>query len=197
MKLLRSILAFVVALIFVIGIGCALWAACAAALSWITAQDSQIAAAIIAFAGTVIVGIGAVVIGQQRSKSREIAESHRPKKIELYNNFILTMIDILRKHKGTGGEGLENDKDIEDFFYKFTAEVVLWGSPGVLRHYATFRNLGQEENPNVVLIMDDIMQAMRKDLGLSNWGLARGDLMKMFITDPESLDKLLAKTSAK
>jgi len=197
MKRLRSILPFIVALIFVIGVGYALWAACAAALTWITTQDSQIAAAIIAFAGTVIVGIGAVVIAQQRSKSREIAESHRQKKIELYNNFILTMIDLLRKHKGKGGEGLEGDKDIEDFFYKFTAEVVLWGSPGVLGHYATFRNLGQEKNPNIVLIMDDIMQAMRKDLGLSNWGLARGDLMKMFLTDPESLDRMLAETPAK
>jgi hypothetical protein len=34
---------------------------------------------------------------------------------------------------------------------------------------------------------------MRKDLGLSNWGLSRGDLIKMLLTDPESLDALIKK----
>jgi len=197
MKRLRTILPFVLLLVAVVGVGYGVWYAVAAALSWIMSQESQVAAAVIAFSGTIIAGIGAVVIAQQRSKSREIAEAHRPKKIELYNSFITTMIGIIRKHKGSDSKALEGDKEIEEFFYKFTAEVVLWGSPGVLGHYATFRNLGQEKNPNIVLIMDDIMQAMRKDLGLSNWGLSRGDLMKMFLTDPETLDKLLEESPAK
>jgi len=197
MKRLRTILPFVLLLVAVVGVGYGVWYAVAAALSWIMSQESQVAAAVIAFSGTIIAGIGAVVIAQQRSKSREIAEAHRPKKIELYNSFITTMIGIIRKHKGSDSKALEGDKDIEEFFYKFTAEVVLWGSPGVLGHYATFRNLGQEKNPNIVLIMDDIMQAMRKDLGLGNWGFSRGDLMKMFLTDPETLDKLLEESPAK
>ncbi len=197
MKRLRIILAFVLLLAVVVGAGYGIWCLGAAALSWVMSQESQVAAAVIAFSGTIIAGIGAVVISLQRSKSREIAEAHRPKKIELYNSFITTMIGIIRKHKGSDSKALEGDKEIEEFFFKFTAEVVLWGSPGVLGHYASFRNLGQEENPKIILIMDDIMQAMRKDLGLSNWGLSRGDLMKMFLTDPESLDKLLEESPAK
>jgi hypothetical protein len=137
-------------------------------------------------------GIGAVVISQQRTKSREIAESHRPKKIELYSSFITTMIGLLRKHKGADAAALKDSAEIEDFFFTFTSQVVLWGSPAVLRHYARFRHVGQRENLNVVPVMDDLMQAMRKDLGLSNRGMSRGDLMKMFLTDPESLDQPLA-----
>ncbi len=197
MKQMRHILPFALLLAAVVGVGYGMWYTGSAVLSWFVSQESQVAAAVIAFSGTIIAGIGAVVIAQQRSKSREIAEAHRPKKIELYNSFITTMIGIIRKHKGSDSKVLEGDKEIEEFFYKFTTEVVLWGSPGVLGHYASFRNLGQEKNPNVILIMDDIMQAMRKDLGLSNWGLSRGDLMKIFLTDPESLDKLLEETSAK
>lgn len=197
MNLLRTILTVVLALAVVLGLGYGLWSALAAVLSWIVTQQSQLAAAIIASSGTLITGIGVAVVAQQRAKSREIAEAHRPKKIKLYNSFITTMIGILRKHKGSDPKALEGDKEIEDFFYKFTSEVVLWGSPAVVRHYATFRNLGQERNPNIILIMDDIMQAMRKDLGLSNRGLSRGALMKMFLTDPESLDKLLVESTAK
>ena len=197
MKRLQHIPQFVLPLVVVVGVGYGVWCVGAAVLSWIMSQESQVATAIIAFSGTTIAGIGAVVIAQQRSKSREIAEAHRSKKIELYNSFITTMIGIIRKHKSSGSNALEGDKEIEEFFYKFTTEVVLWGSPGVLGHYATFRNLGQEKNPNIVLIVDDIIQAMRKDLGLSNWGLSRGDLMKLFLSDPESLDTLLEDSSAK
>ncbi len=91
----------VFALVVVVAIGYGLWCAFAAVLSWLMSQESQVAAAIIAFSGTVIAGIATVVISQQRSKSREIAEAHRPKKIELYNSFITTMIGILQKHKGS------------------------------------------------------------------------------------------------
>jgi len=195
MNRLRRFLLLVLAIVALICIAYGVWCAFAWALSWIMAQKSQIAAAIIAFTGTVIAGIGAVIISQQRSKAREIAESHRTKKIELYSTFITKMIEILRKHRGADSAMLEDSKEIEEFFYNFTAEVVLWGSPGVLRHYATFRHLGQNRNPNVIIIMDDIMQAMRKDLGLSNRGLSRGDLMKMFLTDPDSLNKLLTNHS--
>lgn len=193
MSRLKAILFIVFVLVVLGAIGYGLWCVVAAVLFWIVSQESQVAAAIIAFSGTVIAGIATVVIAQQRSKSREIAEAHRPKKTDLYNSFIVTMIGILRKHKGTDPKKLEGDKEIEEFFYEFTAEVVLWGSPSVLGHYGTFRNLGQERTRDIILVMDDVMQAMRKDLGLSNWGLARGDLMKMFLTDPESLDTLLAK----
>ena len=193
----RKVLPLIVTLIFIVVAGYCLWSAFAAAVSWITTQDAQIATATIAFAGTVIVGIVTVVIGQQHSKSRELAEAHRPKKTELYNEFITKMIGMLRMYKGEDSKAVEGDKDIEEFFYAFTTDVVLWGSSDVLRHYARFRSAGRDHNPTIILIVDDVMQAMRKDLGLSNRGLSRGDLMKMFLTDPEKLETLLAKSSGK
>lgn len=193
MKLLRKISVIVFIIILILVLVYVLWFAFTNTLSWITKQESQIATAIIAFAGSVV----AVIISQQRSKSREIAEAHRPKKIKLYIGFITTMVKMLRKHKGSAPAALEGDKEIEDFFYQFTSEVVLWGSSDVLYHYARFRNPDRIGNPNTILIMDDIMQAMRKDLGLSNWGLSRGDLMKMFLTDPEALDELIVGSNLK
>jgi len=68
---------------------------------------------------------------------------------------------------------------------------MLWGSPKVLNAYTAFRKAGQEENPQVIILVDDILRAMRRDLGLSNWGLQRGDLVKMLLTDPEKVDAML------
>lgn len=62
-------------------------------------------------------------------------------------------------------------------------------SPAVIRAYTAFRNTGT--NPDIVLRIDDLLQAMRKDLGNSCWTLNRGDLIKLFITDPENLDVLM------
>lgn len=199
MNRLRTILLVVIVLCVIAAAALGLWIVFSSLLAWIMAQESQIGAAIIAFVGTVGVGIGAVLITQQRSKSREIAESHRPKKIKIYSNFIKTMIGLIRKHKDSDTKALENGKDIQNFFFDFTTQIVLWGSPGVLRHYAELRKQGQtpNPNPNIILIMDDMMQAMRKDIGLSNRGLSRGDLMKMFLTDPESLDTVFENPTRK
>lgn len=67
----------------------------------------------------------------------------------------------------------------------------------MLQRYGAFRRIAQQCDPNVLFLMDDILQTMRKDLGLSNWGLARGDLIKMLLTDPESLDLLSKRTQGK
>jgi len=198
MNRLRTILLIVIVLGVTTATAFGVWIAFSSLLTWITAQESQIGAAIIAFVSTVGGGIGAVLIAQQRSKSREIAESHRPKKIKIYNNFITTMIGLIQKHKDSDTTALESDKDMQNFFFDFTTQIVLRGSPGVLRHYANLRKEGQAPKRNliIIMIMDDMIQAMQKDIGLSNRGLSRGDLMKMFLTDPESLNNVFENPKA-
>lgn len=196
-KFVTALLLILVTVAVVLATVCGIWCLVAAILAWIMAQESQVAAAIIAFAGTIIAGIGAVVISQQRTKARDIAESHRPKKTELYSEFIRQVVGIMRDHKDKKELDSKASEKLEDFFFDFTTRVMLWGSPSVLQHYGAFRRIGQQADPNALLLMDDILQAMRKDLGLSNWGLARGDLIKMLLTDPESLDAVVGKTQGK
>ena len=151
-----ALVLFVVAV--VLGIVYGIWCLLAAILTWIMAQESQVAAATIAFAGTVIAGIGAVVVSQQRTKARDIAESHRPKKTELYSEFITQVVGLMRDHKGKKELDPKTSKRLEDFFFNFTTRVMLWGSPGVLQHYSEFRRVGQQTDPNVLLLMDDILR---------------------------------------
>ncbi len=197
MKAPKAWLSLFVSLALLLGAVYGIWWLLAGILSWVMTQPSQVAAAIIAFSGTVIAGIGAVVISQQRAKAREIAESHRPNKTKLYTEFITQVVGIMRDSRGAKKLDPAMSKKREAFFFDFTTRVMLWGSPGVLQHYGVFRRIGENSDPNILLIMDDILQAMRKDLGLSNWGLARGDLIKMLLTDPESLDGLIRKNPVK
>lgn len=153
--------------------------------------DEKLAAAIIAACTTFLVSVATVVYTQQKTKSREIDNSHRPQKIEIYKQFMdKAVVGLLRSSKQKKIESPEVQKVLEDLFFKFTGDVIVWGSPEVIKAYSAFRATGAD--PQIVVRLDDLMQAMRKDLGNSNWGLARGDLIKLFITDPESIDPLIA-----
>ena len=81
MRRLNTIIAVIIALAIIVGVLYGLWLGVRAFGTLISSQESQVAAAIIAACATVFVGLGAVVFSQQRSKTREISESHRPKKI--------------------------------------------------------------------------------------------------------------------
>lgn len=152
--------------------------------------DEKMAVAIIAACTTVIVSVVTVVYTQQKTKSREIANSHRPQKVEIYKQFMdKAVVGLLKATKEKKIESPEYQKELEELFFSFTGDVIVWGSPSVLRAYSAFRSIGAV--PQILLMVDDLLQAMRKDLGNSNWGLSRGDLIKLFVTDPEKLDEML------
>lgn len=157
--------------------------------------NTQILTAIIATSGTIIVGIVAVIIGQQITKKREIQESHRPHKIKIYEEFMEKLTEMLEKQK-QGKASNSYQKSIESMakhFVKFTREMILWGSPRVIRSYTSFREMGTLEgkHPEILLKTDDMFREFRKDLGNSNRGLRKGELIKLFLSDPEKIDILL------
>ncbi len=45
--------------------------------------------------------------------------------------------------------------------------------------------------------MDNIYRAIREDIGLSNKGLNKFDLIKLYLNDPDELDKKLSQISEK
>lgn len=158
--------------------------------------DAKVAAAIIAACTTVIVSVLTVVYTQQNTKSREIDNSHRPQKMEIYKRFMdEVVVNLLKAKKENKVDSPEFKKKLEEDFFSFTGDIIVWGSPTVIRAYTEFRSSGtsledsESSSHKILLKIDNLFQAMRKDLGNSNWGLNSGDLIKLFLTDPESFDK--------
>ena len=77
-----------------------------------------------------------------------------------------------------------------DFFVSFTRDLIVWGSPGVIKAYENFRR-GSSSSSVVLFLVDDILREIRRDLGNSNWGIKKGDLIKLFSKDPEELDRVV------
>ena len=198
MRSIRKRLPIILALALLAGVAYLIWIVFGILFAWIGSQDSEVVKTIIVATATILAALVAVVVSQQWTKKREIAESHRQQKIDLYTPFIKMVMDQMQRQKNASSkDAAANTASIEEFFREFTMGLVLWGSPKFVRSYLKFRGAATEDSSeNVILLMDDLIRALRKDLGHSDWLLPRGDLIKTFLTDPAEVDKMLQESAA-
>lgn len=114
----------------------------------------------------------------------EIAESHRPRKVEVYSNFMETIVEVLQKTRRKELDGITEDESWISRFVAFKRDLIVWGSPGVINAYQQFeRNAGKVSTRETILLMDAILREIRKDLGNRNLSLKPGALIQLFLTD--------------
>jgi hypothetical protein len=158
---------------------------------WLLALNPQLSGPVVAG----IIGFASLIYVQWHSKTREIQQSHRPQKIEVYNEFFEILARFL-KNPGDRDDIEEGElpPEMRDQFWNLNRGLIVWGSPRVIRAWLRFRRLsGEQSGPETLLLMDEVLQAMRADLGNRNFGLARGDAVKVFLSDPQELDGTSSK----
>lgn len=146
---------------------------------------------------TAVLGLSATLYTQRRTRIREIEAAHRERKLEIYLEF-LKFIEtaILSEKPELGGKPL-NENDLARKLLEFRTKAVLWGSPGVLKGVAKMTS-GQSNSPlEIFNILESIQREMRKDIGLSNWGLEKDFFAKLPLTDPSELEKMRRSNSNK
>lgn len=175
--------------------------------------EKDITIAIIAASATILASVIVVSITQYTTKTAEVSEAHRLKKTEVYGEFGGLVFSIFQMIKIPDRPDLaEEERDrllreanleLQSQYSSFTKKLLLWGSPEVIHAWLSFmdssRAINTQGDPVAattgglrnMLFMDDVFRAMRKDLELSNEGLVEGDLVKAFLTDPESLDPVI------
>ncbi|NQT91852.1 MAG: hypothetical protein HQ559_03755, partial [Lentisphaerae bacterium] len=155
-------------------------------LTFLWGVDSQVATQIIAASATVLAAVLTVVVGQLIAKSREIREAHRQRKTDVYNGFLEMVKDIMK-----AGASATVDEYV-DRMRSFNSDLILCGSPAVIQAchewYATAQTLGKRD-PSAILAVDALYRAFRKDLGLSNKSLAKGDLIRLYLK-PGEIEKM-------
>lgn len=148
--------------------------------------------------------ITAAVIGNIGAKFLErrdqIRQEQRTKKAEVYEEFMKFWFRLLTGEDSDGDEPsedyVENTEAIKDYTKNFTHKLATWGSEPFLKEYTTFKNIlmGGEEQ-KAILYFENVLLAIRSDLGYSNKGLERGDLLKI-ILDSDEIDALIATDAA-
>lgn len=168
---------------------------------WLKSTDSNVLVAAVTVSGTLFASVISVVFAQNAISKRAIADKHREQKTELYSGFIDTIVDVIKKSKldkSTRPKSNSADPDMVSYLFDYQAKLILWGSGSIIDAYMRFKKYaaGIATQPGemamILLAVDDIFIAMRKDLGGSVKSIKRGDMIRLFLlTDDPSVKELL------
>ena len=179
-----------------------------------TDADVKIIAAVIAAFGSLTTGTIVAIISHSRTKSREIAvqekiserellvqqqirqreieESHRQKKVEIYNDFIKLVSSFMQADNPDNKKGAMPKQKVLNEVEKFNNGILLWGGPRVMSSYLDYRKVVGEENPTAMFKAVDVLyKEIRQDIGLSNEGLDNLETIQMYLSDPDEISELI------
>jgi hypothetical protein len=152
-------------------------------LIWLSSVDVGLAGAVI----TAAAGITGLLFSQWHAKGREISEGHRPQKIEVYNTFFDIVERFMRNERNNKNEtGIP--KELQKKFEKLNRGMIIWASPGAIKAWLNFRRGSQDPDQKTLMLVDDILREIRKDLGNSNWRLKKGDAVRIYLKDVDELE---------
>lgn len=151
---------------------------------WLGGLASKLDAVVIVALITGAVSITGVIISSIVAKSIEYKKSRNDylakRREKPYGEFV----DMIYKvQQNTKKEGSYTEQEMLDDLSKFSKEITLWGSSKVVEKWVKFRenSMNTSETPDNLFILEDIMNEMRKDLGLKK--VKKGNLLAFFVND--------------
>lgn len=154
--------------------------------------EPRISAALITGLIAIIATSLTITIPKYLEKRMEIEEHLREKKSQTYKELVELLFKILMGSKTN--ESLTENELIK-FMSRFTENLILWGSEEVIQNYKAYRmyfvnrNQGEALTLESINLMENLLLAIRKDMGHKNKGLQQGDILSLFIND---IDEILA-----
>jgi hypothetical protein len=116
------------------------------------------------------------------TRRQEVEAELRSKKVPVYEGFIRNYVNLMM----SGSDGRSDDDETAAFIREFSEKMTIWGADEVLKLWATFRRQGGQPSSDPLALMtlfENVMLAMRRDLGHKNKGLVSHDLLSLFVND--------------
>ena len=136
--------------------------------------DAVIIVALITAIVTIVSGIISKFIDYKQKRSEYLSQKREEPYAEFINVYY-KMQEKVSKH-----EEYQPDEMFEDI-QKFQKKLMLWGSNRVVKAWIDFRTNTSSDSSNVLFYMENILYAIRKDMGYRNLG--KGKLLSMTIND--------------
>ena len=80
-----------------------------------------------------------------------------------------------------------SEAEILDFLQGFVEKITVWGSDDVLKAVIAFKSQASDvtaQDPaKSLFVLENMLFAIRRDLGHKNKNLKQGDLLSLFVTD--------------
>ena len=187
-----KILTFIFSLLVLFFLGYVAWISTSFFITKLLAAEPTISASIVGAMATILGGLAVVLINNKQAKLRDIAEAHRTKKVAIYEGYLEIIIALTVGNKDDVSIQPPSEQELKDYLVKFKREVLLWGSPEVIKKQLEFENITEKgDTANILKSVNALYKAIRNDIGLSNSGLNDYELVKFFISDRSEVDKIL------
>jgi hypothetical protein len=131
-----------------------------------------------------VVGAVAVALtsylGTRSIERRKVLEaSIREKKTAMYEEFIVFTLRFM-----VPGTETPSEDEMQEFFARMTPAMVAYASNGFIRAWGTFRIGSDGRSPAETLKgFEELLKAIRNDLGLRSTFLADNALLRLFVND--------------
>lgn len=150
-----------------------------AGAGWVVYQSVTEAPAVVAAIVTGFAALFGLFFQRYLEQQREDERRRRERMTPIYEELVTTL------YKGAGGGETAAD-ELAAFLNELAQRLLLWGSPPIIQAFNAWRTAVQalpEGSPQSLLSFEQLIFAMRADLGQSNEGLEAADLLRVFIND--------------
>lgn len=154
--------------------------------------NPNVAASIVAAVATITVSVITVVVGRKLEANALLRKEHREKKSPVYRSLLSFMAKVLAS---AGSETPVNQGEVVAFMTKFTPKMMVWGSDDVIAKWRKFLaatiEASKSEPESEIQVQslfhyEELIYAIRRDLGHKNKGLGQGTILGLFVTDISS-----------
>jgi hypothetical protein len=143
--------------------------------------DSSVKAPVIGGTFALLAALAAYV----RENKLKRQEAHRSKKIEIYMVFFDMIIKATRESKDGGDVSFAKSPGFINEMFELKKNLMFYGSPPVLNAFNDFQNNSKNDDSGIHTIdrVGELLLAMRKDIGLSNFGLDARGVLQTIVRD--------------
>jgi hypothetical protein len=149
---------------------------------WAFVEAVRTEPAVVGSIGVAVVGVLGVVWQQRQSERARLREAHRDRMTPVY-------YDLLGAFKKFTAGAAEQDPEIEELFIDLKSRQLLLGaSSQMVRAFNAWQGRANElqergDSTGAVLAWEELLLAIRKDLGHQDSDLPQGELLRLFVTD--------------
>ncbi len=148
--------------------------------------DPELGAALATGFVAVVVTVLSVAVSKYYERKSTVEQALREQKVPIYEKLIDFIFRITFAEKR--GESMPSDQEMVLFMTELTRDLVIWGSPDVIRSFSSFKRLSASLADSgayipIMFAVEDVFRAIRKDLGHGDTLLKKGDILAIYIND--------------